>query len=119
MAAAPQTTPPSTLSGHSARRKLGIVEDCRERLRSIGEALDHFERNVPDGVETKAWEHSVVDMANRRVELMLELDDALAEFPSAANGRAVMVLLADVKRLEGKLASLLASHDLRAPDGVI
>ena len=119
MAAAPHTTPPSTLSGQSARRKLGIVEDCRERLRSIGEALDYFERNAPDGVEIATWEQTVIDMAARRVELMLELDDALAEFPSAANGRAVMVLLAEVKRLEGKLANLLASHNLRVPDDLM
>ncbi|MEM1295728.1 MAG: hypothetical protein AAGH89_10215 [Verrucomicrobiota bacterium] len=117
MAAGSETVHPSTVSGEfSARRHIGIVEDCRQRLRSIGEALDHLERNRPENSDEKAWNETIVAIAASRVEAMLELDSAMEEFPSARNGRAIMILLAEVKRIEGRLRNLVANNQLSLPD---
>lgn len=117
MAAGPETANPSTMSGnYSARRHIGIVEDCRQRLRSIGEALDHLERNRPESADEDSWNKAIFALAASRVEAMLELDNAMEEFPSAKNGRAIMILLAEVKRIEGRLRNLVATNQLSLPD---
>tara|TARA_R110002096_G_scaffold147671_21_gene307787 strand:+ start:7460 stop:7822 length:363 start_codon:yes stop_codon:yes gene_type:complete len=117
MAAGSETANPSTMSGsYSARRHIGIVEDCRQRLRSIGEAIDHLERNPPSDVDREIWNAAIITLAASRVEAMLELDSAMEDFPSARNGRAVMILLAEVKRIEGRLTNFVVSHQLRLPD---
>ena len=117
MATGSETANPSTMSGnYSARRHIGIVEDCRQRLRSIGEALDHLERNRPEHADEESWNQAIVALAASRVEAMLELDSAMEEFPSAKNGRAIMILLAEVKRIEGRLRNLVASNQLSLPD---
>ncbi len=100
---------------HSAKRRFGIVEDCRKRLRSVGEAIDHLERFPPDGVELQSWGDAIINLSATRVRVMIELDNASSGFPSAGHGRAVMILLADVKRLEGTLTNFIAQHNLRLP----
>ena len=54
-------------------------------------------------------------MGAQRMEIVFGLDAATAEFAPKKSAQPVMVLLADVKRLEGKLANLCARFDCQLP----
>ena len=114
MFAGPQTSPPSTLTGRNIARRQHLERDCRQRLESVGNALDHLERHRPEGIPVGTWIQSLGGLKDSRTEVMISLDQATEEFANS-NSRGVMQLLAQIKRLEGRLTNFCARYEVRLP----
>lgn len=84
-------------------------------MESISRAHQHLVLNPPSEAGPQAWEPALRTMEREIWAIRVDLDAFTATFAFPPRSQRIAVALANIKRLEGRLANFCAQFGVRLP----